>query len=29
MDKSGFLKVYNLKDAGYGQLAIALKDMGK
>lgn len=29
MDKIGFLKVYNLNNAGYGQLAIALKNIGK
>ena len=27
MDKNGFLKIYNLKNAGYSQLAIALKNI--
>lgn len=26
MDKNGFLKIYNLKNAGYSQLAMALKN---
>ena len=29
MDKNGFLKIYNLKNAGYSQLAMALKDIKK